>query len=186
MNKTHKEPGFTLIELLIVVAIIGILAAIAVPNFMNARIRAQVAHMLSTHRTLLNAMMMYRMDCNTFHAHSHGTFQHRRLTTPVAYLSSRPIDLFQDKMENAVNPMRIAGPKTIHWEPHWGWNDAQTTNRLIQENPGTVGYNFSLGPGRENASGLYDITNGVISPGSIRTFVPGDPRGDYKWPRGTF
>ncbi|MFH1742052.1 MAG: prepilin-type N-terminal cleavage/methylation domain-containing protein [bacterium] len=58
------EKGFTLIELLIVVAIIGILAAIAVPNFMNARVRAKVSKAVSEEKTLAEACFMYALDNN--------------------------------------------------------------------------------------------------------------------------
>jgi len=82
--------GFTLIELLIVVAIIGILAAIAVPNFLNAQVRAKIANVQAGQKTFADAQMMYRLDNGAFipHIGGHPAWQNKYLTTPISYISS--------------------------------------------------------------------------------------------------
>lgn len=58
--------AFTLVELLVVVAIIGILAAIAVPNYLRAKMRAEKSQCAGNLHTLGQALALYRIDYNAY------------------------------------------------------------------------------------------------------------------------
>ncbi len=59
---SRKNEGFTLIELLIVVAIIGIIAGIAIPNFLGARTKARVTRAFADMRAIADALESYSVD----------------------------------------------------------------------------------------------------------------------------
>jgi len=100
------KQAFTLIELLIVVAIIAILAAIAVPNFLEARTRAQVSRVKSDMRTLATGIEAYTVDNNRppmDWAEDAGFpyYIHRSFTTPISYVSggARMTDPFAPNLQ---------------------------------------------------------------------------------------
>lgn len=84
--------GFTLIELLIVVAIIAILAAIAVPNFLEAQTRSKVSRVKADQRTLATALEAYCVDQNSYptgrtNGLGDGAYSLEVLTKPIPYLT---------------------------------------------------------------------------------------------------
>ncbi len=87
-----KTNAFTLIELLIVVAIIAILAAIAVPNFLEAQVRSKVSRVKADQRTIATGLELYYVDHNRYPVMVNGGANASDalfwLTTPVSYLSS--------------------------------------------------------------------------------------------------
>ncbi len=65
LNKLNKKRGaFTLVEIMIVVAIISLLAAIAVPGFLRARKRSQATRILNDLRSIDSAVDQYAIENN--------------------------------------------------------------------------------------------------------------------------
>jgi len=94
---TNNRKGFTLIELLIVVVIIGILAAIAIPKFANTKDKAYVAAMKSDLRNLATYEEQYAADNNGGYFAGTAT-------------STSPLQGFTPSQNVTITAVTVAGP----------------------------------------------------------------------------
>jgi prepilin-type N-terminal cleavage/methylation domain-containing protein len=172
--------GFTLIELLIVVAIIAILAAIAVPNFLEAQVRAKVSRAKSDLRNLATALESYHVDINHYPPYgdipivwAQGTdpqvLEPRFVTTPVAYMTG----------DAALNDPFTVNKQTTWFSKFYNYvnfDDARYKDtafvherygeyRLTSAGPDRLYFNANLTGGF--AVITYDATNGTVSVGDI-------------------
>ncbi|MCD6384435.1 prepilin-type N-terminal cleavage/methylation domain-containing protein [Candidatus Sumerlaeota bacterium] len=207
-----KRKGFTLIELLIVVAIIAILAAIAVPNFLEAQTRSKTSRCKADMRSITTALESYFVDNNEYPPAGDygapnprtGAGFHSRiptyLTTPIAYLTS---------IEVAYDPFVV---RESTWYSSYYPRDTRVGERYVYYNSkfhaedwGDVWgglYNwvgawlfYGYGPDKTPFHGPkgtlipYDPTNGTVSLGNIircqkmTDGIPPHPvTGTYHWP----
>lgn len=181
----NNRYGFTLIELLIVVAIIGILAAIAVPNFLNAQMRAKVARTVSDMKSLHTAMEAYFLDNNHYPpdydsgqvpgvpGQPDEMLSYSKLTTPVAYMGSIPLDpFFLDPAgrERHVKPtplFQYAGPHSGLLSPRPAWRPSNTIYTITSLGPDLLDQQAWAMPAPAAYPRLYHGSNGLISLGDL-------------------
>ena len=167
------KKGFTLIELLIVVAIIGILAAIAVPNFLNARMRARVTDSISSQRTYKTIQKMYLMDYGDIPGHLDAKEEHCPYIN-LGYISAPLDDVFQIDVPGRAS-ITASYTGGMHHSAVYGdppARELQAANPHLWEEWRATGYGYiiwGLGPARDENWTSYNPSNGLVSSGMINT-----------------
>ena len=184
-----RTSGFTLIELLIVLAILLLLVAVALPRFQEAALRARVTQAWAEMRTLGECLEAYALDFRVYPLHgeilSSAAVNYPAavaglttveflppscLTTPVRYLSSTPTD-------------PTSGPKDAQLARQYGYINSVLMREILMGKGLVASANalegdygawrlYASGPdsdkGREAKTGvLYTPTNGTRSEGDL-------------------
>ena len=158
-----KESGFTLIELLIVIAIIGILAAIAIPNLLNAVQRGKQKRTMSDMRSLATAVEAYAVDNNYYPtAAACSTYPYTAAAVAI-----------DDNSWTQLTPTYIGNPpRRDAWQNLYGFiRDASGNNYLVQSR------------GRDGATGSFGF-NGCGTTTDFNDDIIYSDGNFIQWPEG--
>ncbi|MDX2177040.1 MAG: type II secretion system protein GspG [Candidatus Sumerlaeia bacterium] len=180
--------AFTLIELLIVVAILAILAAVALPNFLEAQVRSKVSRVRADMRSIATAAEAYHVDNNRYPyvADTLNSLDERmrQLTTPIAFLTSIPRDPFVRRSGSAYGFDSAEDPSGASYLYNTGnvlvgpgVSDPNNAGRqgwsLTSGGPDTL-LEFPYWPfaetfiiSNQHLNFIYDPTNGAVSRGEV-------------------
>ena len=183
--------GYTLIELMVVVAIISLLVAVAVPNLLEAETRSRISRTKADFQTLNTALTAYSTDYQGAFPPGpnnpavtplwQGPQQFLdnagfALTTPIKYLVSVPMSVF---MPNNTPNSPGAGIFYFNYDYHRKLNAGAPPQDLCPFSDAAVGAGvqyvvWSLGPNKGDPASsdgtVYDPTNGTVSRGRVAFF----------------
>lgn len=187
MKPGRHTQGFTLIELMTVMIIIGMLSAIALPNFMNAISRARVARSTSDQELIRLALEMYVLDQEAYPPNQtvgeSAQTDLSAITSPIPYLSELPYDAFLSP-PGQIDSAFIQGPREGHYSYFYVNYLQDLGQRKNLESFGISGsanytiyglgpsFDFDINPYSPAQFIRYSPSNGIKSQGVISTFGP--------------
>jgi type IV pilus assembly protein PilA len=121
MKRFRKHEGFTLIELLIVIIIIGILAAIAIPMFLNQRDKAKEAGVKEGIHSIQIGIQSYAVDYNDQYPGTTGTI------TDLAFMNGTYVDLWPKNGWSTTGGLMVSAASKGNYQ----YNPTSANFRLI-------------------------------------------------------
>jgi len=139
-NRNHNQKGFTLIELIVVIAVLGILAGVAVPKFINVTAQAQQA----AARADIGAIKAGALNLAAQNAATSGTLSYPASLGAVPAAAGDPV---------FVNVLEAASAADMAQR---GWSQTSTTAGTF----GSTGISFTYTP----ATGVFQVTGLTTTP----------------------
>ena len=192
------NPGFSAVELLLVAGIIAILVAIAVPGYLEAKVRAEIADVNNTLTLVHHALIQYKVEYNQFPEKPLLVYGYPNPLTRLVntqFLPTEPLDRFKERLkeygEYYSDPLMgydYMDPNKAVFTKIFAKVSANAKNMFVGSKGNEYWFIKSIGPDQidyrdegggkrishnQNMQGIvdYNPTNGVFSLGEI-TLTP--------------